>query len=290
MKHLKKEQVKIFAVDTLYDIVGSILFALGIYTFAKDGNFAPGGVSGLALIFNHVFNTPIGTMSLVLNIPVVLLSYKLLGKKFLLKSFKTMVISTFFIDIVFPQFPVYTGNSFLAAIFTGVFVGAGLAIIYMRGSSTGGADFLIISIKKLFPHFSIGQITLGADAVVIILGGIVFKNIDAVLYGAIATFATSAIIDKIMYGAGSGKLAIIITTQGMEIAAKIGEETDRGSTLVRALGTYSGTERHLILCACSKSEVFKVRNAAHAVDPTSFVMITEASEVFGEGFSLPENK
>ncbi|MEG1365909.1 MAG: YitT family protein [Oscillospiraceae bacterium] len=290
MKKPTMNDIKNFAIDTAYDIVGSILFAIGIYVFAKSANFAPGGVSGLALIFNHLYNVPIGTMSLLLNIPIVLISFKLLGKKFFIKSLRTMLISTLFLDVVFPLFPVYKGDSFLAAIFSGVFVGAGLAIIYMRGSSTGGADFLIISIKKLVPHLSIGQITLVTDVVIIALGGLVFRNIDALLYGAISTFATSAIIDNIMYGAGSGKLAIIITTDGMTTATRISEETERGSTLVRAIGPYSGTERHLLLCACSKSEIIKVRNAAHSVDPTAFVMITEASEVFGEGFNLPEIK
>lgn len=212
----------------------------------------------------------------------------MVGRKFLLKSFKTMVISTLFLDLVFPLTPLYTGNSFLAAIFSGVFMGAGLALIYMRGSSTGGTDFLIVTIKKLKPHFSMGQVTLMTDLVVIVLGGFVFGNIDAVLYGVISTYAASVIIDKIIYGAGSGKLAIIITTDGYATAKKIDEETGRGATLIKAIGTYSGIERHLILCACGKAEIFKVRNAAHAVDPNAFVMITEASEVFGEGFTPPE--
>ena len=154
--------------------------------------------------------------------------------------------------------------------------------------STGGTDFLIVTIKKLKPHFSMGQVTLMTDLVVIVLGGFVFGNIDAVLYGVISTYAASVIIDKIIYGAGSGKLAIIITTDGYATAKKIDEETGRGATLIKAIGTYSGIERHLILCACGKAEIFKVRNAAHAVDPNAFVMITEASEVFGEGFTPPE--
>ena len=133
-----------------------------------------------------------------------------------------------------------------------------------------------------------GQVTLMTDLVVIVLGGFVFGNIDAVLYGVISTYAASVIIDKIIYGAGSGKLAIIITTDGYATAKKIDEETGRGATLIKAIGTYSGIERHLILCACGKAEIFKVRNAAHAVDPNAFVMITEASEVFGEGFTPPE--
>lgn len=288
MSRFSRAAVKTFAVDTLYDVVGSILFAVGIYTFAKSGSFAPGGVSGLALIVNYLWPTlPIGMVTLVFNIPIVLLSYRVVGKAFLLKSLRTMLISTFFLDVVFPHLPVYTGNPMLAAPFSGVFVGAGLAIVYMRGSSTGGTDFLNLSLKKLHPQFSIGQVTLFTDCIVIILGGIVFGNIDAVLYGIVSTYATSMVIDKIMYGAGSGKLALIITQDGHETARRIGNTIERGSTLVKAIGTYSGTERHLLLCVSAKSEIFKVRNIAHAVDPAAFIMVTEASEIFGEGFTKP---
>lgn len=278
---------KEFAVDTLYDVVGSILFAAGIYTFAKSADFAPGGISGVALIFNHLFGLPIGVMTLALNVPVILLSYRVVGQSFLSKSFRTMLISTFFLDVVFPLTPMYRGNDLLAAVFSGVTMGAGLAVIYMRGSSTGGTDFLIVSVKKLKPHISMGQITLMTDLTVILIGGLVFRNIDAVLYGAVCTYAESLIIDKIMYGAGGGKLAIIITQDGLRLAKSISDKTGRGATLVKAIGTYSGMERHLLLCVCGKSEIFKVRTLVHENDPNAFIMITEASEVFGEGFTPP---
>lgn len=279
-----KDKLKLLAVDTFYDVIGSIFYALGIYTFALNASFAPGGVSGLSLIVNHLFGFPVGITSLALNIPIVIVSYKVLGKFFLFKSLKTMVINTFFIDIVFPHLPVYTGNPFIASIFTGVSVGAGLALIYMRGSSTGGVDFLTLSIKKKFPHFTMGQLTLVVDGVVICLGGIVYGNVDALLYGIIATFASTQIMDSIMYGAGSGKLVIIISDYGMEIAKAIDKAVDRGSTLINAVGTYSGEKRDMLLCACSKNEVFKVRAAAHSVDDKALVVITESNEVFGEGF------
>lgn len=251
-------KVKDFMMDLPYDVAGSILYALGVYTFAKSSNFAPGGISGLALIFNYLWNLPIGTMSLVLNIPVVIVSYRVLGKWFLFKSLKTMAISTLFLDVVFPLFPMYTGNPFLAAVFSGVTMGAGLALIYMRGSSTGGTDFLIVAAKKLFPHFSMGQITMLADGAIIVLGWPVYGNMDAVLYGVVSAFAASVVVDKIMYGAGAGKLAIIITTEAKRISQRIDETVDRGSTLIEATGAYSDAPRELILCACSKSEIYKV--------------------------------
>lgn len=279
-----KQAIKTLAVDLVFDVLGGALFALGYYTFATNGGFAPGGISGLALMFHHLWGLPIGIITLVLNVPIILLCYKIVGHGFLLKSLRTMLISTLFLDIIFPLFPVYVGSQLLAAVFTGVASGVGLAFIYMRGSSTGGEDFIVISIKKLRPHLSLGQVTLLADGAVLLLGGLVFGNVDAVLYGLIATFATSIVIDKMMYGADGGKLAIIITQDGATTAKRINDETGRGATLLPAVGAFAGEHRDMLLCACGKTQLYKVRNVARDVDEGAFVMVTEASEVFGEGF------
>lgn len=281
------QQLQNIAIDLFCDVLGSILSAIGIYTFAKLASFAPGGISGVALILNHLWNLPIGTTSLVINIPLILLSYRIVGRKFMIKSIRTILINTFFLDFVFPLTPAYDGNPMLAALFSGVFFGCGLALIYMRGSSTGGTDFLTMSIKVLHPHLSLGAVTMAIDLVIILIGWPVYGNPDAVLYGLISTFVTSTVIDKIMYGTSAGKLAIIITTQGPAMATHIDEVCARGSTLIRAKGSYTTTERQVLLCACSKAEAYKVRRAAHQTDPDAFVMITETSEVFGEGFIDP---
>lgn len=275
-------------LDLFCDVAGSVLYAAGIYTFAKEASFAPGGISGLALLINYLFGLPIGVTSIILNIPCILLSYRIVGRRFMIKSIRSILISTVFLDVVFPLTPAYAGDSILAALFSGVFLGCGLALFYIRGSSTGGSDFLTMSIKALKPHLSIGFVTMSIDLVIISLGWPVYGNIDAVLYGLIAAFVTSTVIDKIMYGTDAGKLAIIITTRGPQVAARIDEACARGSTSIRARGTYNTEiDRQVLLCACSKAQAYKVRNAAHEVDPDAFVMITETSEVFGEGFIEP---
>lgn len=286
----KNKKIKTFLIDNLYYIAGSTLYSLALYTFALHANFAPGGVSGLSILINHYTGLPIGILSLLINVPLVLLSLKVVGHTFLLKSIWAMLINTLFLDVIFPYFPfplVYRGNPLLAAMFTGVLLGAGLAIIYMRGSSTGGADFIIMAVKKWKPHISVGKISLATDLIVILAGGLVFKNADAVLYGIIASFGCTLMMDNVLYGAGSGKLAIIITNCGNTIAAAIAAEVGRGSTLVKATGTYTGQGRDMLYCACGKNEIYKVRSTALALDPDAMVMITEASEVFGEGFEPP---
>lgn len=285
---MKRTAWRDLAVDTLYDLGGGLLYGLGIYTFALKGAFAPGGVSGLALICNHFTGFPVGIVSLVLNLPILLVSRKALNRVFLIKSLRTILISTILLDLVFPRFAVYEGSRLLAAVFTGVCQGAGLAIIYLRGSSTGGADFLIYAIKRRFPHMSFGQITLFTDGAVILAGYFAFGDIDAVLYGMLSVMASTFVMDRIVYGAGGGKLALIITAKGAEVARAISGVVHRGATLIPATGSYSGKSLEMVLCACGKAEVARVRTAAHAVDARALVMICETNEVFGEGFLPPE--
>ena len=274
--------------DLACDLAGSLLYGVGVYTFALKGEFAPGGVSGLALIINALWGLPVGTVSLLLNLPIVALTFSTLGRRFFLKSLRTMVVSTLIIDFVLPLFPVYQGSRLLAAGFSGVLMGAGLSLIYMRGSSTGGADFLIHAAKRKAPHISFGNLSLAIDAAVILLGIPAFGDIDAALYGMVSAFALTIVMDKIIYGAGSGKLVLVITNEGQAVSRALDEAVERGSTLVDVTGSYSGLARRMVMCACSNNEVFKVRTAAHRVDPGALVMICEASEVFGEGFRAPE--
>ena len=284
MKTKREILIKQIALDLIYDIAGSILYAAGIYTFAGNGGFAPGGVSGLALIMNHLWGLPVGTVTLLLNIPLILISYKTVGKRLLIKSGVTMLISTIFLDLVFPLFPMYSGNRMMAALCSGVFLGAGMALFYIRGSSSGGIDFLTLTIKKKKPHMTIGVITMLIDLAVILLGVPVFGDIDSVLYGLLATFVSTVVIDKILYGIGAGTLAVIVTGKGKETAQSIAKNVDRGVTSLNAVGAYTGADRDVLLCACSKAEAYMVRAAVREADEEAFIMFTETSEVFGEGF------
>lgn len=284
MKRIEETKRGRIAADLLYNIAGSVLYAAGIYTFAGNAGFAPGGVSGLALIVNYLWGIPVGTMTLLLNIPLIIISYKAVGKRLLIKSAVTMLISTLFLDVVFPLFPMYSGDRLIAAVCSGAFLGAGMALFYIRGSSSGGIDFLALAIKKEKPHMTIGVITLLIDLVVILLGWPVFGDVDAVLYGVLATVVSTVAIDKILYGVGAGTLAIIITKKGKETAQRISERAGRGVTSLPAVGAYTKMEREVLLCACTKAEAYLVKSAVEEADENAFFMFTETSEVYGEGF------
>ena len=285
--YYKKNGWKGIGRDLLYDILGSILYAAGIYTFAATANFAPGGITGIALIINHYMPfLRIGLVSLIINVPVAVICYRLLGRVFFFKSVKSMLISALFLDVVFPLFPQYDGanNPLLAALFAGALSGFGLALIYMPGSSTGGTDFIIMSIRKKKPHLSIGTISMVVDGTVILLGGLVFGNINAVLYGVLMTIVSTTVIDKVMYGSGTRRMLLVVSDKAQELANAIMEETERGATLADVRGAYTGQPHQMMMCVCSKVEVFTARRIIARIDPGAIVMLTTVDEAYGEGF------
>jgi len=285
MMTIKQEySPKELGIDLLCDLAGAILFNIGIYNFAVNAEFAPVGVSGIALILRYLFGLPMGITSIVLNIPIVLVSYRLLGRSFLLRSMKSMIIFALVLDYVVPYLPVYQGNPLYASACTGIFSGLGLTIVYLRNCSTGGTDFLVMAIRKIFPHLTIGQISLVVDAVVIIAGGLVFRNLDAVILGMLSTIVTTMVIDKIMYGLGAGKLVFVVTSHAEEAAQRIEEKTGRGCTFLQGQGSYSLDEKKVIMCACNNSQVVPIRRAIHETDKDAFLIITDSNEVYGEGF------
>ena len=196
MNYLKWKEV---AVDLLVDIIASMAIAVGVYNFALNANFPVAGFSGIAIIIYHLTGIPVGVGTLILNIPVAIFCYKFLGRTFFLKSLKTIIISSVFMDYIAPMLPVYEGSRFLAALCMGVLCGFGYAVIFMRGSSTGGQDFISMAVKKVKPHISLGVITAVQDFSTILLGSIlVFKDVDGFIYGIIVTYIMTLIKDKIL--------------------------------------------------------------------------------------------
>ena len=299
LKNIKFDP-KTFATDVLFDIIGCVLYGAGIYNFAYTANFAPGGVSGLSILINILTSKlpffqnstipflhggiSIGLAMILINIPIVIYCFKALGLEFFFRSVKTILISSVIVDHVMPHLWTYQGSPMLAAIFGGVLAGAGLSCIYMRDSSTGGSDFVILAIQKKNPHLSIGMVSLAVDGVVILLGGIVYGTVDAALYGLLMTITYSLIIDKIMLGNDSRKLLTIITTNGGEISRRINDEVARGVTIINGKGAYTGDDKQVLLCACSNAQVYKVKRIVYSMDEKSFIMVSSVDAAFGEGF------
>ena len=185
-----------------------------------------------------------------------------------------------------PMLPQYTGERLVAAICAGVLGGLGYALIYMRNSSTGGADFITMALKAKHPHLPLGRFIMLTDGIVVVLGGIIFRDFDGIVYGMMIDLIFAVIADKIMYGANAGKLALIVTDHGEAVTERIDELCGRGTTIIDARGGFRKDHRDVVLCACSGKEMFTITREVKLLDPASFTIILESNEVHGEGFRM----
>lgn len=267
-----------------WDAVGSFIYAVGISYFALNADFAPGGITGLGMILNYIFGLPIGTMATLANIPIILVSFKYLGPMYLLRTFQTLLMNALFFDVIAPMFPSYTGSPILAAIFAGICSGLGLAIIYKAGTCTGGSDLVIMSVKKVKPHLSIGAITMLIDGSLILVGAFIYDNVDAILLGIIFTIISTVVIDKYMAGSISGKMTFIISDHYEEITNQIYQKIGRGATILKGEGSYSRQEKNVLLVVANNKQLPEIREIVKEQDESALLIITDYSEVRGEGF------
>lgn len=282
----KKNKALKILVDLVFDLIGGAFVAAGVYNFASAGNFPLTGFTGISLIVNRLTGFPMGSMLIALNIPVGLICSKILGRRYFFNSLKSMFITSMMIDYVAPQFPVFSGEKMLAAICTGVLSGIGYGLIYSRGSSTGGTDFITLSIRSKRPYLSVGNIAFIIDAIIVSVGTfIVSKNITGLIYGMIIAFIASTVVDKILYGLSAGKMTLIVTEKAHEVAEAIDEATHRGATFLKGQGSYTDQEKDIVMCACSKKQMYLIQDAVREVDPKAFMIIMESSEVMGQGFA-----
>ena len=281
---MDKERWKGWLISFFMETLGGFLVAVALDSFAVNAGFPLTGFSGIALIFNRLLGMPIGVTIILLNIPLAFLCYKLLGKGFFLRSIRCMIISSIFIDYIGPMLPAYDGDRLLAALCTGVTMGLGYGLIYMQNSSTGGADFVVMALKAVRPHLSLGRLAFITDVVIVLAGGFLFRDVDGIIYGMIVSFIFSVVIDKVMYGANAGKLTLIVTEHGKLVCDTIDETCKRGTTILKAAGGYKQEDKQVVMCACSDKQMYQVQQAVKAVDPASFMVVLESNEVHGEGF------
>ena len=280
-----KEKTKEILTDILFDIAAGILIAIGTYNFATAAKFPMSGFNGIGMIFYHLWGLPIGTMTIVLNIPLLILSYIFLGKSLTWKTVKSLVISSLMVDLVMARYaPIYAGDRMIGGVFGGVLMGAGLAIIFLRGSTTGGTDIISFLVKKWYPHVPIGRMIMVVDCIIIGVSVLVFGNLESALYGLISLYCCSMVIDSIIYGLDKGSMVMVVSEKNDEIAAQIMDELERGVTLLKGQGAYTGTDRDVLMCAVRKQQFARVRAIIYEKDPNAFVIVSETSEVLGEGF------
>lgn len=272
-------------LDLIYEIGGLFVMAIGIHCFLVPANIAPGGVSGIAIMTQYLWNLPIGMMTFVINVPIFLLSWKRLGKKYTVQSLSAVLLSSVILDyIVTPWLPMYTGERLMGALFGGIFSGAGLGLVFSRGFSTGGTDAICFLLQLKFPHIPLGKLLMFIDGLVLAVSILVFQNIEAGLFGVIALFCQTKVIDNIVYGSEHGQMVLIFSDKNLEIKDRIFQEIDRGVTLLKAVGAYTMEDRDVLLCAANKSQFAAIKKIVKQIDPDAFFIASEVNQILGEGF------
>ena len=280
-----KIKLKSFLSDTAVFILGGVLYSIAINCFLSKNQILNGGFTGFATVVNFLFGLPIGTVILILNIPLFIISYKKLGIKFVLSSFWATFIISALIDIG-DFLPVYRGDLLLASLFGGVLSGAGLGIIFINGATTGGTDIIAKLVGLRYPHISLGKSIFLMDLAIITLGGIVYKNIESSLYAAVVIFVSSQTIDYIIFGVHRSSLILIVTEKGDEMRRLIINDIRRGVTVIKGSGGYTSSEKDVLICACYDNQTGKFIKKIKAFDEKAFLIITNAKEILGEGFKI----
>ena len=270
--------------NALLIALGCALFSLGFDLFLQPNQINVGGVSGIGQLLTHL--TGFGSVALwsvLINVPLFLVSIRGVGKKFFVGSLCGMLLSNLFLSL-FERIPAPVTEPLLATLYGGLLTGLGLGLVFVAGASTGGVDIVARLLRPSFPNFPIGRIMLAIDIVTVTLTGVVFGDINKALYSAVTLYVCSMVLDGVVYGLDYSVVALVISAQHQTICQEITSKLDRGVTILRGQGYYSGQDKRVILCAIKKRQVAELKELVMGIDPTAFVILQEAHQVVGEGF------
>ncbi len=263
--------------------LGAIFYAGGISLFLNPNDLAPGGVTGIAILLNRFIDVETGTLILILNIPIILLGIRKFGFKFILSTIYSLAMISLLTNIMEYIGPL-TEDRMLAAIVGAVLVGTGIGIVFKAGSTTGGIDIIIKIIKQKFPHKKTGSLFLIFDSIVIACAGLVFGTIEASIYASIATVVTMYTMDTVLYGKDGARLIYIISDRSDELTDCLLHEAGLGVTWLYGAGTFRSKEKKIIMCVADKKKSLQVEEIVKEHDPESFMIISNATEIYGEGY------
>ena len=272
--------VKSYAVITL----GSILYALAYNIFYAPNLVAMGGLTGLGQVLNALIPVlPVGTTVFVMNVPLFFLGWKFIGGHLLVSSLYAMTFSSFAIDVMdmIYQFPPM--DTMLAAIFGGALLGAGIGLVFSKGATTGGTDLIARLLKLKFAWLPMGTLVLIPDFIVIVLAAIAFGKVESALYGIVSLYITTKVMDMVLYGMDSSKVAYIISDSCKEITDAV-MAMDRGATILHGEGAYSGDQKKVLMVAFKQKEIVPLKEKVNEIDPHAFLIVCDAHDVLGEGF------
>lgn len=277
---------KVWFKDAALMIIGTFSLAVGMVFFIAPYKLVPGGVYGISIVIHHLLGTPIGLVSLCMDIPLLLMGIKLLGNKFGIKTFVGIVLTAVFVDTlgrVWGNNPLVEGDALLSAIFGGVLVGLGLGLVFRAKATSGGTDIVAMIVSKN-TRLPLGQSLIYVDSAIVLIGLIAFQDWKIPLYSWLVIFITGKVIDTVVEGISVNKVVIIISDKHEEIREKIIVGMERGGTYLHAQGMYEGAEKKVIYTNISRRELPILLAYIRDIDPTAFVSVLDAHDVLGDGF------
>lgn len=275
--------VKNYLKNLSFIILGCIIMAIGTSMFLLPNKFSTGGVTGIATIVYYLFKIPLGTVNILINIPILIFTFYRLGKTVVINSVIGSLVYSLFIDIL-DIFPAFTNDVFLASIYGGVFLGIGTGIVLNANATTGGTELVSNLIKTYNLNIKTSSLIMIIDSSIVLLNVLVFKEIEIGLYSAIAIILMGKVIDIIVEGTDFSKLIFIISEKNDKISKEIGEHIKRGTTGIYGKGMFEDKDRLVLMCAAGRGDVLKIKHIVQANDKEAFIIITNAREVLGKGF------
>ena len=263
-------------------LLGALIGGAAYPLFMTPNSIAPGGITGIATILTHLFHWPVGTVTLLLNLPLFLISYRAMGRIFAFRSLVATIFFTLFIDIL-PLQPM-TNDPLLGALYGGVMLGCGLGLILRGGATSGGSDMVAKMVNKRFQFISTGSFLFAIDFAVVVSAGFLIGATEA-LYALICIFLSAKVMDTVVIGFSSNKACFIMSSHWQAISDRIMRDMDRGVTQLTARGAYTGAERPTLLCVIGRSEIMALKRILREEDEKAFVIIVEAHEAIGDGFT-----
>lgn len=275
----KRREIKNFLRMSL----GGVLYGMGISLFLDPNSLAPGGAVGISIILNRILGMDTGTLYLLINIPILLLGLKKLGRRFIGKTLYVVVINSL-VTNGFSHVEAVTREPLLAAVAGSMLLGAGMGIVFRSGATTGGMDIIVKLLRKKYKHIKTGSLFLMMDMLVVIASGIVFRNFNTAMYALITVVLTGKFIDFILYGGDEAKLIFVVSEQSGFITQRIIQGVKTGLTLLKGKGAYSNKEKDIIMCVVKKQAAPKVMEIVKEEDEKAFIIVSSATETFGEGY------
>ena len=280
----KRAPLKLF-LSYLWITLASVVYAVGFNWCYEPNQIGFGGITGVGQIVNHFLPiAPIGGVVIVLNVPLFLLGWRLLGGHLLFSSLYAMFISSVFVDLFAALIPFQSMDPMLATIYGGLLIGLSLGVVLLQGATTGGTDLLARLLKLKISWLPMGKLLMAVDLVVIAAVALTFQNFSSALYGVVSLYIASVSMDMVLYGMDQAKVAYIISSHPKEVSQAILGELDRGVTVLHGMGAWSGEEKKVLLCAFKQRQIVPLKRIIRAIDPEAFLIVCNAHEVLGDGF------